>query len=202
MYWPCYPVYIAFIMFTSGQPMLHMECLGGVSIPPMINRGDCLCMWKWKLTVDPLHDNHQSTPYDQQRRLPLHMKVQVDCWSSPWWSLIPSKDQQRQSPFHVKVDCWSSLRQSLIPPGSTEAIVFSHKNELILSEAITTEVIINLLPHRINKGLFTWKLTVDPLWGNRHSPWGLPEAITSALTADPLHDDRRWTPYRFRLSNL
>ena len=99
------------IAFTSGQPMLCMECLRGTqrstpsgsevrlkSPPPQINRGHCLSTQKWKLTADPL------------------------CWS-----LIcappPPQDQQSWLPFHtkVKLECWYSLCQLSIctPPGST-----------------------------------------------------------------------------------
>ena len=75
-------------MFTSGQPMLRTECLGGVNSPP--------------------------PPPNQQRWLPFHAKVKVDCWSSPCRSLTH-------------------------PPGSTEAIAFSCESEswlLILSALI------------------------------------------------------------------
>ena len=113
---------------------------------PRINRGDCLFTRKWKLTVDPLWGNHRS-PRDQQRRSPLHAKV--------------------------KVDCWSSLRQSSTPSphGWTEVIAFACESEsslLILSEAIVDDP---PPPARINRGdrLCTrkWKLTVDPLRGDR-----------------------------------
>ena len=117
--------------------------------PPKINRGDHLFMQKWKLTVDPLHDDCQScppptpTPKDQQRWSSFHAKVKVDCWPSPWQLLIPPSTVNRGNPpFHakVKVDCWPSPWQSSIPPPqSTEAIAFSCKSEiwqLILSMMI------------------------------------------------------------------
>ena len=154
---------------TSGQPVLCMECLRGTSFPPskeVITFSCGSASWLLilsTLTVDPLHANRQSTPLqDQQRWLPFHVKVEVDCWPSPHWPLTLStltvdplhidhqsapKDQQRWFPFHtkVKVDCWSSLCQSLTP-----------------------------LPPRINRGnhlfMWKWKLHVDPLHIDHWSP--------------------------------
>ena len=52
--------------------------------------------------------------------LPPGSTEAIDCWSSQWWSLIHPlpQDQQRWLPFHVKVkvDCQLSQCQLLIPP--------------------------------------------------------------------------------------
>ena len=160
----------------NGESWLLILSVLIVNPHPRINRGNCLYMQKWKLTVDPLCQSLICPPQDQQRQSPFHVKVKVDCWSSLCQSLIPRinrgnhlfmwkwkltvdplfvnhqspQDQKRWSPFHkkVKVDCWSSLHQLLILPGSTEAITFSHENESWL--LILSLSIID--PPRINRG--------------------------------------------------
>ena len=111
----------------------------------------------------------------------------------------PAQDQQRWSPFHmkVKVDCWSSPCQlSTCPPGSTETIAFSNKSEswlLILSTSIIdppTQDQQRWLP-------FHMKVTVDcwssPRWSSTHPP-GSTVLITSVLIVDRLCVDCRSTP--------
>ena len=73
--------------------------------------------WSSLHWLDPLYI-HCWSPQDQQRWLPFHVKVKVECSSSPCQSLIPPKDQQRWLPFHakVKVECWSSPHRLSIPP--------------------------------------------------------------------------------------
>ena len=90
--------------------------------PTRINRSDCLSMWKWNFTVDPLC-------VDCQSALPLGSieAIAFPCKSESWLLILSvliidhsplPQDQQRQLPFHVKVkgNCWSSLCQLLIPP--------------------------------------------------------------------------------------
>ena len=128
----------------SGQPVLRTECRGrqyppphdqqmGLPLhvkltvdplhgdcrsapPPRINRGDRLCMQKWKLTVDPLWGNRQSPPGSTEAIAFAH--------KSESWLLILSEGT---------VDS---------PRGSTEAITFAHESEswlLILSMAIVDQ---------------------------------------------------------------
>ena len=80
------------------------------------------------LCTECLEGVNSPTP-PPQMWLHFHVKVKVDCWSSPrdhQFAPSPSpQDQQRKSPFHVKVkvDCWSPPRWLSIcppPPGSTD----------------------------------------------------------------------------------
>ena len=80
--------------------------MSGASIPPMINRDNCLCTWK--LTVDPLWDNHWSTP-------------------PPW---INRGNHLFTWKWGLTVDpLWGNCQS--LPPGSTEVItLFTRKWKL------------------------------------------------------------------------
>ena len=83
-------------------------------------------------------------PYapDQQRWSPVHVQVQVDCWSSLCWSSIHPQDQQCRLPLHWMPLCWSLIhpqdqqcrsplrwlplrRLSIHPPTNFDFLIFN-----------------------------------------------------------------------------
>ena len=118
-----------------------------IDLPPKDQQRWSHFMQKWKLTVDPLHIDHQSPPRINRGNRLFNAKVKVDCWSSQHqssippgsteaiacscksesWLLIlstliidPPQDQQRRLPFHAKVkETIASLCWSLIASAST-----------------------------------------------------------------------------------
>ena len=106
----------------------------------------------------------------------------IDCQSAP------PPDQQRRLPFHakVKVECWSSLHQSsILLPWINRAIAFSCESEswLLTLSTLTVDPLHNDCWPSVH-WLLTLSILLVDCWPSLH--WLL---ILSTLTVDPLHID-------------
>ena len=121
------PWHFPIFVWTSGQPVLRMECLRGRPSPSPMNRGNNLFLWKCKLTVDPLYIDCRLTPLNRGNCLFMRKwKLTVDplCINrQPSPSPLPPRVNSVDC---LCVDCWSSPgRLSIDPPTDFNFLIFN-----------------------------------------------------------------------------